>query len=95
MADWNELLLQALSDKSFNAMIRSNRRPVTALPYWRTKLFAVLAGIQDNVDGYLDLFRVIMNDPTDKMEKSAMILDRTMRCPKTLSFLNYYGVSAR
>ena len=235
VADWTEFLLQAFSYESFNAMTRSNRRSVTTLPYWRAKLFAVLAGIQDDVvlsgtvqigekyyplaakdqvlradgkkprglsrnqiciavgrdlsglslfsrmglgkpskkrawdaygghigrgsklihdmegshdilvdklglaserhnsklikqlpdkdnplrevnelcrllelfldahssfdrddlDGYLDLFWVIMNDPADKMEKAAMVLDRAMRCPKTLSFRDYYGVKAR
>ena len=50
---------------------------------------------RDDLDGYLDLFWVIMNDPADKMEKAAMVLDRAMRCPKTLSFRDYYGIKSR
>lgn len=43
---------------------------------------------------YLDLFAVAMNPPSDKMEKAAMVLDRAMRCPRTLRFREYYRRNA-
>ena len=50
---------------------------------------------RDDLDGYPDLFHVMMNDPVDKMEKAAMVLDRAMRYPKTLTFREFYGLEAR
>ena len=47
---------------------------------------------RDDLPGWLDLFHVMMNDPADKMEKAAKVLDRAMRCPKTLSFRDFYGI---
>lgn len=47
---------------------------------------------RDDLDGYLDLFHVIMNDPQDRLEKAAMVLDRAMRCPKTIRFRDFYNV---
>ena len=48
---------------------------------------------RDDLDGYLNLFHVMMNDPADKMEKAAMVLDRAMRNPKTLTFRQFYGIN--
>ena len=33
---------------------------------------------RDDLDGYLDLFSVMMNPPITKMEKAAFVLDRAM-----------------
>ena len=48
-----------------------------------------------DLPGYLDLFSVAMNEPTDKMEKAAMLLDRAMLYPKTLRFREFYNVTPR
>ena len=45
-----------------------------------------------DLDGCLNLFHVMMNDPEDKMEKAAKVLDRAMRCPKTLAFREFYSL---
>lgn len=50
---------------------------------------------RDNVQGYLNLFSVAMNPPADKLEKAAFVLDRAMRCPKTLRFRDFYNVKPR
>lgn len=42
------------------------------------------------LDGYLDLFWVMMNPPADKMEKAAFVLDRAMRNPKELRCRDFY-----
>lgn len=48
---------------------------------------------REDIQGYLDLFSVAMNPPTDKLEKVALVLDRAMRYPKTLRFRDFYNVS--
>jgi hypothetical protein len=45
---------------------------------------------RDDLAGYLDLFWVMMNAPANKMEKAAFILDRAMRCLKTLASREFY-----
>ena len=45
---------------------------------------------RDDLADYLNLFWVMMNEPTNKMEKAAFVLDRAMRCPKTLAFREFY-----
>lgn len=47
---------------------------------------------RERLDGYLDVFWVMMNPPEDKMEKAAFVLDRAMLTPKRLSFREYYNV---
>lgn len=49
---------------------------------------------RDDLPGYLDLFSVAVNAPEDKLEKVAMVLDRAMRCPKTLRFRDFYNINA-
>lgn len=46
---------------------------------------------RDRLQGYLDLFSVAMNPPASKMEKAAMVLDRAMRCAKTLRYRDFYA----
>ena len=46
---WADFVLQAISFESIAAMTREDRRADTTPPYWMAKLFAVLAGIQDDV----------------------------------------------
>ena len=50
---------------------------------------------RDDLDGYLNLFHVIMNEPENKLEKAAMVLDRAIRCPKTVRFRKFYNVKPR
>lgn len=50
---------------------------------------------RDDLDGWLNLFSVAMNPPTDKMKKAAFILDRAMGNPKTLRFRDFYSVKRR
>ena len=50
---------------------------------------------RDNMQGYLDLFHVVMNQPENKMEKAALVLDRAMRYPKTIRFREFYNVNSR
>ncbi len=47
------------------------------------------------LQGYLDLLSVALNPPADRLEKVALVLDRAMRCPKTLRFREFYNVSPR
>ncbi|MFR8147342.1 hypothetical protein [Adlercreutzia equolifaciens] len=46
------------------------------------------------LDGYLDLFWVMMNKSSDKMEKVVFVLDRAMRNPKTLRYRDFYAKKA-
>lgn len=48
---------------------------------------------RDDLQGYLDLFHVAMNDPADKLEKVAFVLDRAMHCRKSLTFRDFYNVN--
>jgi hypothetical protein len=50
---------------------------------------------RSDIQGYLDLFHVMMNEPQDKLEKAALVLDRAMRYPKTVRFREFYNVSGR
>lgn len=45
-----------------------------------------------DLQGYLDVLWVATNPPSDKLEKVAFVLDRAMRCPKTLRFRDFYNV---
>lgn len=47
---------------------------------------------RDQLQGYLNLLYVAMNEPSNKLEKVAIVLDRAMRCPKTLRFREFYNV---
>ena len=49
---------------------------------------------RDDLPGWLDLFHVMMNEPADKMEKAAKVLDRAMRVPNTLSFREFYNIKS-
>ena len=44
-----------------------------------------------DLQGYLNLFAVMMNPPDTKMEKAALVLDRAMRCTKTLQYREFYA----
>ena len=50
---------------------------------------------RDNIQGFLNLFSVATNPPSDKLEKAAFALGRAMRCPKTLRFRDFYNVKTR
>jgi len=45
---------------------------------------------RDDLNGYLDLFWVMMNPPNTKMEKAAFVLDRAMHNPKSLAYREFY-----
>ena len=45
---------------------------------------------RSNLNGWLDLFSVMMNPPEDKLEKVAMLLDRAMAFPNTLRYREFY-----
>ena len=47
---------------------------------------------REDIEGYLDVFWVMMNPPANKMEKTAFVLDRAMKTPASLSFRNFYGI---
>jgi len=49
---------------------------------------------RDNLNGYLNLFSVIMNPPENKMEKVVMVLNRAMHSPKTVHFRDYYNLKS-
>jgi transposase-like protein len=44
-----------------------------------------------DLDGYLNLFWVMMNPPANKMEKAAFVLDLAMRNPKSLPYREFYA----
>lgn len=50
---------------------------------------------RESMQGYLDVFSVIMNPPEEKMEKAATVLDLAMRNPKTLRFRKLYENKSR
>jgi hypothetical protein len=47
---------------------------------------------REALEGYLDLFSVMMNPPAEKMEKVVLVLNRAMGNPKTLRFRDFYNV---
>ena len=49
---------------------------------------------RDDLNGYLDLFSVMMNPPVDKMEKVVLVLNRAMDNPKTLRFRDFYNIKS-
>jgi hypothetical protein len=46
---WTEFLLELFSYDSTDSIVRNDRRSPTTPPYWLSKVFAVLEGIQDGV----------------------------------------------
>lgn len=47
---------------------------------------------RDDLPGWLNLLHVMMNEPEDKMEKAAKVLDRAMSVPRTLTFREFYNI---
>lgn len=45
---------------------------------------------RSNLDGWLNLFSVMMNPPDDRLEKVALVLDRAMTSPNTLRYRHFY-----
>lgn len=86
----NSRLLKGLPDKE------NPLRGVNELCYLLELFLNSHSGFDRHyLDGYLDLFWVMMNGPGTKMEKAALVLDRAMRCPKTLAFREFYKVGSR
>ena len=46
---------------------------------------------RDDLQGYLDLFSLIMNEPSNKLEKVKIILDRVISNPKLLRYRTFYA----
>jgi len=68
-------------------------RPVNHMCFLLKEFLRSHSGFdREDLDGWLDVFFVTMNEPEDKLEKAAMVLDRAMRCPKTLRFREFYNV---
>ena len=47
---------------------------------------------RNDLDGWLNLFSVMMNPPANKMEKAVFMLNRAMGNPKTLRFRDFYNI---
>ena len=45
---------------------------------------------RDRIDDWPDLFSVIVNPPSNRLEKVAMVLDRAMSLPISLPYRGYY-----
>ena len=70
--------------------------PVNRICYYVDRFLAAHSGfVRGDIQGYLDVLWVAMNPPEDKLEKVAMVLDRAMRCPKTLRYRDFYNVKPR
>jgi hypothetical protein len=83
---YNARLLKGIPDK-LNPL-----QPVNRLCFLLKRFLGAHSGFNRNdMQGYLDLFSVAMNPPEDKLEKVANVLDRAMRCPKTIRFREFYG----
>lgn len=86
----NSKLLKGVPDK-LNPL-----DPVNRICFLLKRFLASHSGFdRDDLQGYLDLFSVAVNEPENKLEKVAMVLDRAMRCPKTLRFREFYNVHPR
>lgn len=46
---------------------------------------------RDDLQGYLDLFSLMMNEPSNKLEKVKIILDRVISNPKSLRYRTFYA----
>ena len=69
-------------------------RPVNHMCFLLKEFLRSHSGFsREDLDGWLDVFYVTMNEPADKLGKAAMVLDRAMRCPKTLRFREFYNVN--
>lgn len=67
--------------------------PVNRLCYLTGYFLRAHSGFRrDDLQGYLNLLHVALNPPEDKLEKVAKVLDRAMRCPKTVRFRSFYNV---
>ena len=68
--------------------------PVNKMCFLLKRFLASHSGFdRDDLQGYLDLFSVAVSELDGKLEKVAMVLDRAMRCPKTLRFRHFYNVN--
>jgi transposase-like protein len=84
---YNSKKLVGLSDKD-NPLADVNR-----LCYLMKRFLNNHSGFdRDDLDGWLNLFSVAMNPPSDKIEKSAFVLNRAMGNSKTLRFREFYNV---
>jgi len=47
---------------------------------------------RDKIQGYLNLFTLVMNPPADHLEKLEILMDLVFQNPKTLRYRDFYGV---
>jgi predicted RNA-binding Zn-ribbon protein involved in translation (DUF1610 family) len=84
---YNSKLLAGLDDEA------NPLRDVNRLCFLVKRFLGSHSGFnRDDLDGYLNLFSVMMNPPVDKMEKVVLVLNRAMTNPKTLKFRDFYNV---
>ena len=50
---------------------------------------------RDDLQGWLDLFHVMMTAPADKKQKAEKVPGRAMRVPKTLFLREFYNIKPR
>jgi len=92
-----------LADEAHNAKLLAKLedadnplRDVNRLCYLVKRFLGSHSGFnRDNLNGYLDLFSVIMNPPANKMEKATLVLNRAMSNPKTLRFRDFYNIKPK
>lgn len=102
VAAWADFILRAISleSEAYNAKLLKGLpdeldplEPVNRLCFLLKCFPRAHSGFnRDNIQGFLNLFSVATNPPSDKLEKAAFALDRAMRCPKTLRFRDFYNV---
>jgi hypothetical protein len=98
---YHRLVLElGLKDEAHNAKFLSKLddadnplQDVNRLCYLLKRFFGSHSGFdRADLGGYLNLFSVMMNQPTEKMEKAALVLNRAMDNPKTVRYRDFYGL---
>jgi hypothetical protein len=85
---YNAKLLKGIPDK------QNPLDPVNRLCFLLKRFLSSHSGFgRADLQGYLNLFHVIMNPPEEKMEKAALVLERAMTNPKTLRFRDFYNIN--
>jgi hypothetical protein len=70
--------------------------PVNRMIYLMKSFLKAHSGFdRTDIQGYLNLFHIMENEPGDKLEKAALVLDRAMCCPKTVRFREFYNANTR
>lgn len=84
---YNGNLLKGIPDK------RNPLQPVNRACYFVQRFLNAHSGFdRDDIQNYLNLLYVALNEPDNKLDKVAKVLDRSMRCSKTLRFRDFYNI---